>query len=108
MRTLALALAALAPITLPLPALAQDEKPRIARMAVEVEEKSITELSAMLAAGTISSEELARAYLDRIDALDRKGPQLNSVIAVMPGAIEEARMLDAERKAGTLRGPLHG
>jgi amidase len=108
MRTLALALAALAPITLPLPALAQDEKPRIARMAVEVEEKSITELSAMLAAGTISSEELARAYLDRIDALDRKGPKLNSVIAVMPGAIEEARMLDAERKAGTLRGPLHG
>jgi len=108
MRTLALALAALAPITLPLPALAQDEKPRIARMAVEVEEKSIPELSAMLAAGTISSEELARAYLDRIDALDRKGPKLNSVIAVMPGAIEEARMLDAERKAGTLRGPLHG
>jgi amidase len=108
MRTLALALAALAPITLPLPALAQDKPPRIARMAVQVEEKSIPELSAMLAAGTISSEELARAYLDRIDALDRKGPKLNSVIAVMPGAIEEARMLDAERKAGTLRGPLHG
>lgn len=110
MRTLALALAlaALAPITLPLPALAQDEPPRIARMAVQVEEKSIPELSAMLAAGAISSEELTRAYLDRIEALDRKGPQLNSVIAVMPGAIEEARMLDAERKAGTLRGPLHG
>lgn len=108
MRTLALALAALAPITLPLPALAQDEPPRIARMAVQVEEKSIPELSAMLAAGTISSEELTRAYLDRIETLDRKGPQLNSVIAVMPGAIEEARLLDAERKAGTLRGPLHG
>ncbi|WP_430386112.1 amidase [Blastomonas fulva] len=108
MRTLALALAALAPITLPLPALAQDEPPRIARMAVQVEEKSIPELSAMLAAGTISSEELTRAYIDRIETLDRKGPQLNSVIAIMPGAIEEARMLDAERKAGTLRGPLHG
>ncbi|WP_439468026.1 amidase [Blastomonas fulva] len=108
MRTLALALAALAPITLPLPALAQYEPPRIARMVVQVEEKSIPELSAMLAAGTISSEELTRAYLDRIEALDRKGPQLNSVIAIMPGAIEQARMLDAERKAGTLRGPLHG
>jgi len=108
MRTLALALAALAPITLPLPALAQDEPPRIARMAVQVEEKSIPELSAMLAAGTISSEELTRAYIDRIEAIDRAGPKLNSVIAVMPGAIEEARMLDAERKAGTLRGPLHG
>ncbi len=108
MRTLALALAALAPITLPLPALAQDEPPRIARMAVQVEEKSIPELSAMLAAGAISSEELTRAYIDRIEAIDRAGPKLNSVIAVMPGAIEEARMLDAERKAGTLRGPLHG
>jgi len=108
MRTLALALAALAPITLPLPALAQDEPPRIARMAVQVEEKSIPELSAMLAAGTISSEELTRAYIDRIEAIDRAGPKLNSVIAVMPGAVEEARMLDAERKAGTLRGPLHG
>lgn len=108
MRTLAVALAALAPFTLPLAVLAQDEPPRIARMAVQVVEKSIPELSAMLAAGTISSEELTRAYLDRIETLDRKGPQLNSVIAVMPGAIEEARMLDAERKAGTLRGPFHG
>ena len=81
---------------------------RIARMAVQVEDKSIAELSAMLAAGTMSSEELTRAYIDRIDALDRKGPRLNSVIAIMPGAIEEARMLDAERKAGRSRGALHG
>ncbi len=108
MRTLAVALAALAPFTLPLAVLAQDEPPRIARLAVQVEEKSIPELSAMLAAGTINSEELTRAYLDRIETLDRKGPQLNSVIAIIPGAIEEARLLDAERKAGTLRGPLHG
>jgi amidase len=108
MRTLALALAALTPVAAPLSALAQDEPPRIARMAAQVEEKLIAELSAMLAAGTISSEELTRAYIDRIEALDRKGARLNSVIAVMPGAIEEARMLDAERKGGTLRGPLHG
>lgn len=104
MRTLALALAALTPI----PASAQSEPPRIARMAVQVEEKSIAELSAMLAAGTMSSEELTRAYIDRIAALDRSGPKLNSVIAIMPGAVEEARALDAERKAGKLRGPLHG
>ncbi|MDM7956497.1 amidase [Blastomonas sp.] len=104
MRTLALALAALTP----LPALAQDEPPRIARMAVQVEEKSIPELAAMLAAGTISSEELTRAYIDRIEALDRKGPTLNSVIAVMPGAIAEAQARDADRRRGDVRGPLHG
>ncbi|MFX6258351.1 amidase family protein, partial [Acinetobacter baumannii] len=46
--------------------------------------------------------------MDRIATLDRQGPMLNSVIAVMPGAIEDARTLDAERKAGKLRGPLHG
>ncbi|GGB56251.1 amidase [Blastomonas aquatica] len=77
-------------------------------MAVQVEEKSIPELAAMLAAGTISSEELVRAHMDRIEALDRKGPKLNSVIAVMPGAIEEARARDADRKRGDVRGPLHG
>lgn len=108
MRTLALALAALAPITVPLAALAQDEPPRIARIAVQVEEKSIAELSAMLAAGTTSSEELTRAYIDRIAALDRAGPKLNSVIAVMPGAIAEAKARDADRKRGDVRGPLHG
>ena len=108
MRTLALALAALAPIAVPLAALAQDEPPRIARMAVQVEEKSIPELAAMLAAGAISSEELTRAYIDRIDALDRKGPGLNSVIAVMPGAIAEAQARDADRRRGDVRGPLHG
>lgn len=108
MRTLALALAALTPVIVSAPATAQPDSPRIARMAVKVEETSIGELSAMLAAGSTSSEELVRAYIDRIDALDRKGPRLNSVIAVMPDVIEEARMLDAERKAGKLRGPLHG
>jgi amidase len=108
MRTLALALAALAPFAISAPLAAQTEPPRIARMAVQVEEKSIPELAAMLKSGALSSEELVRAYIDRIEALDRKGPMLNSVIAVMPGAIEEARLRDAERKAGKLRGPLHG
>lgn len=74
-------------------------------MAVQVEEKSIPELAAMLAAGTMSSEELTRAYIDRIEALDRNGPKLNSVIAVMPGAIEEARARDADRKGAMFVAP---
>ena len=116
MRTLALALAALTPaltpiiatVCAPVPASAQTAPPSIAQMAGQVEEKSIAELSAMLASGAVSSEDLTRAYIERIAAIDRSGPTLNSVIAIMPGALAEARALDAERKAGTLRGPLHG
>ncbi|WP_066657614.1 MULTISPECIES: amidase [unclassified Sphingomonas] len=73
-----------------------------------VVERSIDDLSADLAAGRTSSEALVRAYLARIEAIDRKGPTLRSVIATNPDAIAQARMLDAERRAGRLRGPLHG
>ncbi len=58
--------------------------------------------------GRVSSEQLVRAYFDRIAEIDRAGPKLNSVIALSPRAITEARRLDAERAAGKLRGPLHG
>ncbi|MFZ3008600.1 MAG: amidase, partial [Phenylobacterium sp.] len=61
-----------------------------------------------MARGTASSESLTKAYLARIAALDRKGPRLNSVIAVNPHALDDARKLDAERRAGQVRGPLHG
>ena len=73
-----------------------------------VVERSIDDLAADLAAGRTNSEALVRAYLARIEALDRKGPTLRSVIATNPDALSQARMLDAERRAGTLRGPLHG
>ncbi len=61
-----------------------------------------------MAAGTLTSEALVRAYLARIEAIDRAGPKLNSVLALNPHALADARKLDAERKAGKLRGPLHG
>jgi amidase len=59
-------------------------------------------------AGTLTSEALVQAYLARIAAMDAKGPKLNAVIAVNPHALADARKLDAERKAGRVRGPLHG
>ena len=74
----------------------------------DVTERSISELQAMLADGQTSSVALVRAYLSRIAAMDRKGPDLRSIIAINPQALDEARELDAERKAGRLRGPLHG
>ncbi len=61
-----------------------------------------------MAAGSASAESLTRLYLDRIEAMNRKGPKLNAVIAVNARALDDARRLDAERKAGKVRGPLHG
>ncbi|WP_375392589.1 amidase [uncultured Sphingomonas sp.] len=75
---------------------------------VAVEEKSIDQLQAMMAAGQASSADLVGAYLKRIAAMDRKGTSLRAVIALNPDALAQARALDAERKAGRVRGPLHG
>jgi amidase len=74
----------------------------------DVEEKSIAELQADLTSGAVTSEQLVEAYLARIEAVDRNGPALNSIIALNPDALEQARALDAERAAGRVRGPLHG
>jgi amidase len=70
--------------------------------------KSILELRGDLDAGRATSESLTKAYLARIEAIDRKGPQLRSVIALNPDALAHARALDAERKKSGARGPLHG
>lgn len=58
--------------------------------------------------GQRSSEEAVSTYLKRIAAIDDSGAMLNAVLALNPDAIAEARILDAEREAGKLRGPLHG
>nr|WP_231784052.1 amidase [Lysobacter enzymogenes] len=61
-----------------------------------------------MAGGELTSARLTQAYLDRIAALDDAGPQLNAVIELNPNALSEARARDEERKAGRVRGPLHG
>src|SRR5689334_6749118 len=71
-------------------------------------EKSIAELSAAQAQGRVSAESLTQSYLRRIERYDRRGPALRAVLAVNPQALEAARALDAQRRAGRLRGPLHG
>jgi amidase len=76
--------------------------------ALDVAELSATDAAAKMAAGELTSHQLTQAYLDRIAKLDKSGPALNSVIELNPKALEDADALDAERKAGKLRGPLHG
>ena len=71
-------------------------------------EATIDELQARMAAGKLTSVGLTQAYLDRIAALDKAGPKLNSVIELNPDALVIARQMDEERSTGKPRGPLHG
>ncbi|BCT91450.1 amidase [Lysobacter helvus] len=76
--------------------------------AFAYDEVDVATLQARMAKGELDSHRLTQAYLDRIAAIDKAGPALNSVIELNPDAIKEADALDAERKAGKVRGPMHG
>jgi amidase len=82
--------------------------PRVASKPFAFDEADIATLSARMAKGDLTSHALTQAYLDRIALIDVSGPRLNSIIALNPDALAEADARDAERRAGTLRGPLHG
>ncbi len=74
----------------------------------ELEEETIEGLSKKLASGEYTSEQLVQLYLKRIEAVDKNGAKLNSVIEVNPDAIAIAAAMDKELKEGKSRGPLHG
>jgi amidase len=69
---------------------------------------TITEIQEMFASGDLTSEQLVQMSLDRIEAYDHAGPALNAMIVVNDRALDEARVLDAERADTGPRGPLHG
>ncbi|MEO7253275.1 MAG: amidase, partial [Casimicrobium sp.] len=71
-------------------------------------EADVATLQTLMKSGKTTSLALVRAYLSRIRTIDKSGPRINSVIELNPDAIRIARGLDRERKAGTVRGPLHG
>jgi len=75
---------------------------------VDLQQATITDLEAAMAAGRLTSVELVDQYERRIAAYDAAGPKLNSIRALNPHAREQAAALDAERAAGHVRGPLHG
>lgn len=79
-----------------------------ARAAFPFAEATIEQLQQEMAAGRLTAHELTAAYLQRIAEVDRAGPKLNAVIELNPDALAIADQLDAERKAGHVRGPLHG
>jgi amidase len=71
-------------------------------------EMTVVELQKKMKEGVYTSVDLTRLYLDRIKAIDKDGPGLHSVIETNPDALTIAGALDEERKAGKVRGPLHG
>src|SRR5882672_9866550 len=74
----------------------------------DLEEVTIGELHQRMAAGGETSRSVVEKYLTRIDEIDRRGPDLRSVLEINPDARSIADTMDAERRAGHLRGPLHG
>ncbi len=58
--------------------------------------------------GTLTARRICELYLERIEAVDRAGPQLGAVLEINPQALAEAEARDRERAGGRLRGPLHG
>jgi amidase len=76
--------------------------------AFELDEISISELQQGMQSGKFNVRVIAEHYLARIDAIDKHGPAINSVIETNPDALAIADALDKERRENGPRGPLHG
>ncbi len=83
-------------------------KPVAGSAPFELEELTIADLQKRMASGQDTARSLVDKYTARINALDQSGPMLRSVIMINPDAAAIADRLDAERKSGKVRGPLHG
>jgi amidase len=88
----------------PLAASADSNRPSRSRL----EEATVAQLQAAMAAGRLTSEQLTRHYIARILAFDQDGPGVNSVMELNPDALAMARRADALRRHGRVLGPLHG
>lgn len=74
----------------------------------ELEEVTIDDLQEGMKSGKYTARWIAEMYLRRIDAVDKNGPAVNSVIEINPDALDIAETLDREREEKSPRGPLHG
>jgi len=84
------------------------EKNAFEQNAFELEETTIAALQDGMRTGRYTARSITELYLGRMDAVDKAGPAINSVIERNPDAVRIAEERDAERKAGRVRGPLHG
>jgi Asp-tRNA(Asn)/Glu-tRNA(Gln) amidotransferase A subunit family amidase len=80
----------------------------LAESTVKLEEATILELNQAFENGTLTSEDLVKLYLKRIEAYDDQGPKLNAVLKINDNVMEIARQLDEERRISGPRSILHG
>ena len=73
-----------------------------------MEELSVHQIQERMESGELTAAALVERFLERIEAIDRNGPSLNSVLELNPAALAIADSLDVERAANGPRGPLHG
>ena len=88
-------------------------RPRVANDRFSIapfalEETTLADLQSAMASGRLTARSITQQYIDRIQALDRTGPTLRAILEINPEALSIADALDRERKAGNVRGPLHG
>ncbi|MGC1494036.1 MAG: amidase [Candidatus Acidiferrum sp.] len=76
--------------------------------AFEFDEITVAELQEGMKSGKYTAQSITEKYLERIAAVDKSGPTVNTVIETNPDAVEIAEALDRERKEKGPRGPLHG
>jgi amidase len=74
----------------------------------ELDELTIDNLQEGMKSGKYTARAITEKYMSRIEAIDKSGPAVNSVIEINPDAVEIAESLDRERKEKGARGPLHG
>ena len=79
----------------------------VSAQSFRLSEATIDDAHAALTSGQITCRALVRLYLNRIEAYDKDGPELNAVQYVNPRALEEAGELDAALVTSGLVGPLH-
>ncbi len=75
---------------------------------VHLEEITVADIQSLVKERKINFQGLVKAYLARIEELDRTGPALNSIIEVNPDALDIAEQSDHDWEAGNIKGPLHG
>ncbi len=86
----------------------QPSQPPGTHVPAGIEELTLTDMAQAFTAGRLTSRRLTQLYLDRIDALNRRGPALGAVLETNPQALDIAAALDEERRSHGSRGPLHG
>ncbi len=87
---------------------ATSQAPASSFHSFELDEATVADLQARMTSGKFTARSLAEKYLQRIEAIDKRGPSVNSVIEVNPDALAIAEALDQEGKEKSPRGPLHG